>query len=339
MFCIYCNEREAGAREHYLPQCLGRFHNFEPLLDRLCDTCNQQIGGDLEREFCRRSPEAVLRSMHWIKGQRRGGQKKRQAHIYQPEKIGGRYLSFLARDPGSDRDILWQPDELPGTAKEISQVVILDAGDNAVEHIAIPAEITTGRELEEVLSKNRGAKAQVIAAPGEGERIRSLFAEIGVTVPMQRRTGGRVRQQFFAGQITPAYYRALAKIGFHYALKYIPTITGHEGAFRPLREFIRCGIGDAGQFLSSCDIAIKADGPPGHLLEAVANPCADIIVKMQFFAGCKTVLPRWRLALGHNPTALHVSQASAHFFAYAQDDDGSLTGAEVIRLCPFGESA
>ena len=103
MLCIYCKERTADAREHYLPQCLGRFENFEPLLDRLCDGCNHEIGGELEREFCRRSPEAVVRSVNWIKGQRRGSQKNRKpARIYQPEKVGGRHLYMLAPIPTED---------------------------------------------------------------------------------------------------------------------------------------------------------------------------------------------------------------------------------------------
>lgn len=95
--------------------------------------------------------------MHWIKGQRRGGQKKRPAHIYLPEKIGGKHLYSLGLDRDSGIDILWQTDEQPGTIEEISQIIILDADDNAVEHIPIPAEITTGREMVEVLFKRRDA--------------------------------------------------------------------------------------------------------------------------------------------------------------------------------------
>jgi hypothetical protein len=92
MLCIYCKEREANAREHYLPQCLLRSQNFEPLLHRLCQNCNEDISA-LEREFCRRTPEAIGRSVNWIKGQTRSSRKNRKpAHIYQPEKIGGRHL-------------------------------------------------------------------------------------------------------------------------------------------------------------------------------------------------------------------------------------------------------
>src|SRR5688572_22113871 len=137
MLCIYCKEREAKAREHYLPQCLGRFQNFEPLLDKLCQPCNEQIGRIHEREFCRRSPEAVLRSIHWIKGQARGGRKKRPTHIYQPEKIGGQHLYFFAPDPETGQSILRQTDNKPRTVKEISQLVIFDDVGEVTRHIPI----------------------------------------------------------------------------------------------------------------------------------------------------------------------------------------------------------
>ena len=175
-------------------------------------------------------------------------------------------------------------------------------------------------------------KVQVIAASGDEERVQALFSAIDVNVPMQRRAGGRVSQQLFAGAAGLAYFRALAKIGFHYALKYIPTITGNEGAFGPLREFIRDGVGDRDQLLTRCDTASNPSGPPGHILTAVANPDSPIVVNMQFFAGCEVTLPQWRLVLGDNPTVLFVQQVSAHFFAYTEGKDGRLTGGEVVQL-------
>lgn len=334
MLCIYCNERKANAREHYLPQCLGRFSNFEPLRDRLCQDCNQEIGNAVEREFCRSGPEGVLRSAHWIKGQN-AGKKRRKTHIFQPEKIGGRHVYFFARDPESGRDILWQHDVTPGTAKEISQIIILDAQDNAVEYIPIPTEISTGRELVEILFKQRNVsfidKAQVIAASGDEARVDALFSEINVPILMQRRKAGNLPRQFFTGEITPAYFRALAKIGVHYAIKYVPTITGAEGSFRSVREFIRRGVGDGGVFLSSCDSVLDVAGLSGHYLKVVATP-ERIIIDMQFFVGCKPALPQWRLTLESDPAAQLLHQVSGHFFVYAQDEEGRLTGGEVVPL-------
>jgi hypothetical protein len=136
-----------------------------------------------------------------------------------------------------------------------------------------------------------------------------MCAELNWNVPLQRRSPGAIRQQFFKVEFGPAYFRALAKIGFHYALRYIPTITGNEPAFAPLRAFIKEGIGDPQTFLARCDeTAMNPSGLPGHVLSVIANPDSPIIVNMQFFAGCKTALPQWCLVLGPNPTALYVDQ-------------------------------
>ncbi|MGE5648305.1 MAG: hypothetical protein ACM336_21205 [Acidobacteriota bacterium] len=336
MLCIYCKEREADAREHYLPQCLGRFQHFEPLLNRLCQKCNETISA-LEREFCRRSPEAVVRSTGWIKGQTHGSKRtRRPAHLYQPEQIGGKHLYMYGPDPETGREILWQTDTKPGTIKEISQFVLFDDQGEETHHIPIPTEIRTGRELVD-LFRAAGVtfpipKAQVIASSGDEDRVQAMCDELHWTFVFQRRKGGRVSRQFLKGEFGPAYFRALAKIGFHYALRYIPTITGNEGAFRDLRSFIRDGAGDHRQFLTECGTASNPDGPPGHILTVIANPDSPIIVNLQFFAGCKIELPQWRLVLGDNPTALHVEQSSAHFFSYTQEQDGRLTGGEVVAM-------
>ena len=133
-------------------------------------------------------------------------------------------------------------------------------------------------------------------------------------------------------QYSLGYFRALAKIGFHYALRYVPTITGSEGAFRALREFIKEGAGDHRQFLNRCETDSNFGGPPGHILTVVANPDSPIVVNMHFFAGCTTKLPAWHLVLGDNPTALYVKQASTHFFSYTQEKDGRLTGGVAMRV-------
>jgi hypothetical protein len=99
-----------------------------------------------------------------------------------------------------------------------------------------------------------------------------------------------------------------------------------------LREYIRHGVGDPGQFLSNCDPVLNRSGPPGHILTAIAHPSSRIVVNMQFFAGCKVALPQWTLVLGENPTVLFVEQVSAHLFAYTEGDNGRFTGGEIVPL-------
>jgi hypothetical protein len=224
-------EREADAREHYLPQCLGRFQRFEPLLNRLCHMCNGQMS-TLEREFCRRSPEAIVRSVNWIRGQRRGSKRSRNpAHIYQPEKIGGKHLHVYGPDPETGRNILWQTGTDPGTVKEISQFILFDDQGSETHHIPIPTEIRTGRELVQLFRLVGVSfpipKAEVIASSGDEDRVQALCRELNWKVDLERRKAGRVPRQLFKVEFGPEYFRALAKIGFHYALRYIPTIIGH----------------------------------------------------------------------------------------------------------------
>jgi hypothetical protein len=181
-------------------------------------------------------------------------------------------------------------------------------------------------------------EALVIATSGDEERVQTLCRELNWNGTLQQRKGGRVTQHVFKGEVGGAYFQTLAKVGFHYALRYIPTIFGNENAFRPLREFIRYGAGEREQFLIEYKTALNPEGPPGHLLTAVANPGSPIVVNMQFFVGCKIDLPEWQLTLGDNPTALFVEQSSAHFFSYIKDEDGRLFGGEInvvrLRIAP-----
>jgi hypothetical protein len=140
MLCIYCNERTADAREQPLPQALGGFLNYQPLRDRLCQPCNEEIG-KAELEFARLSPEAVLRNTEWV---RRGGKPKSAASPFTPRTIGGKHLSVSARDPKTGYTLLWQPDTVPGSVKRLSQFVILDAGGDQIGLVPIPTGITTG---------------------------------------------------------------------------------------------------------------------------------------------------------------------------------------------------
>ena len=66
--------------------------------------------------------------------------------------------------------------------KEISQLVIFDDAGDVTQHIPIPVEMTTGRELVELFKAHSITfpipKVQVIAASGDEERVQALFTTI-----------------------------------------------------------------------------------------------------------------------------------------------------------------
>ncbi len=169
------------------------------------------------------------------------------------------------------------------------------------------------------------------AATGDEDRIKAMLADWGQTVELTKGRPGPVPGlKLFRGEVTVAYFRALAKIGFHYVLAHIPTVVGGEPEFRALREFIRRGIGEPNQFLHRLDATPTTNGPPGHVLTAVAMK-GSVTVNMQFFMGCEVSLPQWSLVIP-NPTVLVITQKVAHYYPYVVAEDGSLRGGEVIEL-------
>ena len=212
--------------------------------------------------------------------------------------------------------------------------MILDEEHRQIGLVPVPTDIHTGRELAKLFKEHQItfpiASVYLKSATGDEDRIRAMLAEWGRTVELTRGKPGPVPgPQFYRGEVTLAYFRALAKIGFHYVLAHIPTIVGNEPEFRALREFIRHGIGEPNQFLR-LDTTPTTNGPPGHFLTAVATP-EIITVNMQFFIGCEVRLPQWSLVIS-NPTILVLTQKVAHYYPYVVAEDGSLRGGEVIEL-------
>jgi hypothetical protein len=68
--CIYC-PNEADAREHWIPRGFGNFRGYSPLLDRLCERCNRELGHELDEELLRTGPVAFNRAVLGVRGRRR----------------------------------------------------------------------------------------------------------------------------------------------------------------------------------------------------------------------------------------------------------------------------
>jgi hypothetical protein len=337
VLCIYCQESNANAREHYLPRSLGGFEKFAPLLDRLCQKCNEEIGGTAEMAFARQSPEGILRNLQLVKRSR--GKRTKPQSVYSPRFAGDEHFSLSATDPETGLELLWQLDEGPGTIGEISQLVVFDANCEAVHHIPVPTAITTGKELFDVFQQHKVAfpvpKLLVIAAHGDEDRIQQMFADwnIKCELQLQKRHGGLIPgPKVYKGRVDLSYFRALAKIGFHYTLKYIPNITGGESCFSPLRNFIKHGSGDPNKFLSPGNSLKRFDERPGHLLTCAILPSGEIVSTFQFFVGSEPPLPRWQLSIGQYPGLLTIYCFSEHFFTLTPTSNGSLKGGEIISL-------
>ncbi len=55
------------SEEHYLPAGLGELRNCKALLDKVCESCNNKIGNEIDAQFLRTGPVGLFR---WIVGLR-----------------------------------------------------------------------------------------------------------------------------------------------------------------------------------------------------------------------------------------------------------------------------
>ncbi|HEX4950793.1 MAG TPA: hypothetical protein VFZ34_29295 [Blastocatellia bacterium] len=174
----------------------------------------------------------------------------------------------------------------------------------------------------------------------EQERINKLLSALenkGHTEWESTPREGKVKGML-TFQITDKYFRAIAKIGFHYFLKYMRMFRGDEEAFSEIRKFITEG-GDISKFVSY-SAADKLIGfiPDGygvktfrHILIAKAT-YEKMYCQAQFFLGPGFDPIIYTIHLGNNPMRIIAYQECGHAFVY--DEKISAQGAcgEVKEL-------
>jgi hypothetical protein len=97
--------------------------------------------------------------------------------------------------------------------------------------------------------------------------------------------------------VTPRYFRAVAKIGFHYFLSQFPEYTGREDTFSNIRQFIldeTAGADRANAFIGKREHAllgemltpgIRPDGWRAHVLCAETRPGECLCLRTDFSHG------------------------------------------------------
>jgi hypothetical protein len=321
--CIYCGA-QALAREHWLPRSLGTFRGHDYLLNTICQDCNEGLGV-LENEFAHGSPEAVIRARLGIKGRK----NHRRVDPFYYRTSGEQPVKFLVHPEGSPYPYLAGLGNglVPGSP--LRQVILQD-GNGRYHQFPIPdngkAEVLSKRIRQEGLQCAK--VVAVFAGKSETQNMRKLLTKaIGRfhaafhDLEDGRADVAQVRAQTAIG-ISNTYTRAIAKIGFHYALRMLPHVTGAERQFGPIREFIARG-GDWKEhieFPSRQFILPLAQGSVprfwGHNLCVEAIFDRPIVARVQFFVGPDYLAPPFTITLGDNPSRLVLDRALSHYAYY-----------------------
>jgi hypothetical protein len=339
--CIYCGGHPLSD-EHWLPACFGRF-NYELLKDRICVACNGRKGlGALDEAVIRTGPEGVFRALRGISG--RGGHKTVNPVYY--KAASEQPVRIVATDP-MEPAIIWEPfhDAGHGRGRPARQIVVVD--EHGARH-AIPISLAWTPNVLTSALEHRGLRAakviEVYVDPDEVEVVRRLLSPIfpGFVADCFARDGAadskRMRFEYTIGGV---YMRGLAKIAFHYALKFLTEVRGDERAFGPVRDFIRLGLGGVDDFVrdgTGVFSFIPARAKPVRWVHffAVQSDADGVLGRLQLFVGPEHKPIPWLVQLSRGPIG-RTPIARWHVAAYFDDaprlhGDGELHELPVVTV-------
>jgi hypothetical protein len=337
--CIYGHKNVELSGEHYLPRCLGRFRGFEMLNDRVCVSCNNSFG-QLEEQFCRTGPEAFFRYRAGVEGYKH----HEKVNPFRRGSAGAERMRLEGKFPGEEFDVLWEPNKGAETIDYMTQIILFT--DSGTFHIPIPDNMTDPSQLKaefEKLGITFAKEARILAPESEIPRIESLLAGMKHegSIEWQRSPEKGTIYGVTMANVTGKYFRALAKIAFHYFLKQTNRFRGDEDAFADIRQFITHG-GDYTQFVKSDLNQIVWQGPDGygpanyvHFIAARVNE-KRIWSHLQFFLRGDYEAPVHTINLGVNPSSVIYDETYGHSFEYyesrEQDGyDGVMKEATAVR--------
>ncbi len=327
--CIYCGQELELSKEHYLPRCLGNFRGYETLDDKICGTCNNSFK-QIEEQFCRSSPEGFFRERLEIKGRKRG----KKISPFQRGSAGAPPLMMKGKFPGEDFEILWQFN--PGTrgVDHMRQIILFtENGDTRI--ILIPDDMKDPSQLREKIKEvgeelgvERFKEARIFAPESEIAWINYLLSHLQRDSEIEWSRSpekGRISTATTV-TVTSKYFRALAKIGFHYFLKRMPKFHGSEDTFADIKNFIKQGgIDDVDNVVSGSldqiSTEITRGMRPVHYCHLLATGVNDqwLISKLQFFLGPDFLAPIYVIKLGENPSPIWYQEVHSDAFIYYEN--------------------
>ena len=308
--CIYPGPHDVMSEEHYLPAALGRFERYEPLYDRVCRKCNKKIGDNAEVQFLRAGPIAFFR---WVLGIE--GRDGPPPSPFYRGAGGAPPLYMLGRAPGFDYDLLWEAELATENVYPLRQIVFHHplAGYHPVpvlDRMSGRPEVLLDHLKENALEN--ASPIHVFAAPDEIPWVTELLHAVGGVPPGNWATTSFTPQKIqliVNVKVTHAYFRAVAKIAFHYTLKQFPDLTGLEPEFSPIKQFIweggeseRFVRQDSGQFVEN----FRRGSRPTQWMHIlwVERTYQKIVAHAQFFAGPRSLPPPYTISIGRNPSRI-----------------------------------
>lgn len=330
--CIYCSSAGPFSNEHAIPRCLGEFQGFPVLTDRICRSCNNQIG-QVEEQFCRSGPEAFFRTLLGI-----GGRPTHElVNPFERGSAGAKPIDFVALHPELGIPILWEFNRGERSVREVRQIVVKDE-HAASRPLRIPEWMTEPEQLRQAIADlglGQIREVRGFASPDEAAWVENLVQGLGGRFEwLPSHQSVTITNPIATFTVTGAYFRAVAKCGFHYFLAVVSNVLGSEEPFAALRKFIISGD-DTDQFIIQDRTPLIAYPAPGyrpswygHVIVAEWQN-GSVKARAQFFLGPDYEPPTYRIRIGEGINILEGIGRKGHLFAYFRDGQRGRYHGEV----------
>ena len=340
--CIYQCGHDANGREHWLPASLGSFGPLQVLHERICQECNEEFGRTVDEEFIRTGPEGVFRTALGLPASAREG---RNPFMYRA--AGAQPVRAVDTAPEPDEGgILWEAynnEQGEPRGRTLEQIVIT-VGEG--RRISVPFNVNWTPQLLRQAVAARGAEGGTLTEIYlDPEKLENAFRLLGVVFPGYRDVqhygrdgaGQRNRTIGFENRLNDVYFRAIGKIAFHGALKFLDQLDGAHANFAPLREWLQgraqrpAGVVEYRQNQIIYGIGGRNTLRSwGHVVAVEAN-YLRVQALLQFYIGPDRLPGSWLVHLGANPTRVDYQQAVGYLFRYFDEPTGGYDG-DVIDL-------
>jgi hypothetical protein len=338
--CIYCS-KPAGSLEHVVPAAFGEFEGAPNLQNYLCEDCNRTLGL-LDEQLSRCSPEALVRSLQGIKG--------RKAHDkinpFARGSAGGNRIKVTSFDKEAGIEV--NLELVNGEARQLCEILIIDSETHEVKHLPLRENMTPEQLRDELyrLDTSPLSEKRVSVGRDEQEWVEKLIKRAWPTAEL---TGTKVMSNTYEGfkaefGLTDRYFRAIAKIGFHYFLTQFTKYRGDEPMFSNLRKFIQLDGSQLriNEFIKVWEMKasrrktnhdpIDKNWSPDHFLVAGMKP-GEFYAQVQLHLSERLPNRFFRIRLSSYTTVL-ADHATAHGYRYFREGKKGRFSGEARQLRP-----
>ena len=334
MSCVYCGTPKCSD-EHWFPRSFGVFKGCQKLKNLVCRDCNENTKIP-EHALARYGLPGLIRARRGTKGRKR---KTTTASAFYQGLKHIPPLRMLVPHHEIQCEVLAEFDD----GKLFYAKQLIARKDGRLFPVLIPKNVYSNEELKTFVDGKeelKGATVEYILGEATDLEFVAELKKSGA-IPTRDKPTDKPAPMPSGATVhfttTDLHARALAKIAFHYLLKFWgETYKGSEEAFAEIRAFIQGKSPPTVSWRKYVSFGEKGiaslKGVPAYSGHMIALDRAEnkLEARIRFYLGAEEPSWTWRIFLGHHPSKIIVPDARlAHSLLYYEKPRGQFDGELV----------